>query len=474
MGEGWEVLLGDCVESMRAMPAESIDAVVTDPPYGIGFMGHEWDQPGEFGPVDEPGRRQRSQQPASSGAGHQRDRDAAALAEGERDHTKTSARGGAMHAGQYDLSTTANRRFQSWCAVWGEEMLRVLKPGGHAVVFGSPRTAHRLAAGLEDAGFEIRDTLMWLFGSGFPKNLNVGGGRGTALKPGYEPIVMVRKPLVGTVAATVERFGTGALNIDAARVPFRDAEDEEESKTKNQHGDFGSTAGGNQVYGDFSMVERTNYDPVGRWPANVVMDDVAGAMLDAQTGDLGRSTGGRIGNAGGDGPRYVAEGAFMAGDPGYGDSGGPSRFFYCAKTSTAERNAGLGHLPLQKKPTWSSGELEPGTFQAAGTAEEARNVHPTVKPIELMRWLVRLVVPEGGVVLDPFTGSGSTGAAAVLEGRSFVGCEREEEYVELARARIGWWAVQSPEVALADALVAEKKRGDVAAAGQESLFGEAV
>lgn len=437
----WKVIEGDCLERLRELDAGSIDCVVTDPPYGIGFMGHEWDQPGEFGPVEDPepqGGKIRWTQPSpASGNGHARDR--RARRDGVRmggplgvDQTTTVLRDGAMHAGRYDLSATANRRFQAWCEAWAAELLRVLKPGGYLLAFGGCRTYHRLAAGIEDAGFEIRDQIDWLFGSGFPKSRQLADGVGTALKPGHEPIVLARAPLTGTTQATFDEHGTAGLNIDACSIPVSD-----EDYERNHSGDRGHD-------GTRSIDKRGATDMrmggghaagAGRWPSNVVLDEDAAAELDEQTGEL--RSGANPTRRSSDKFRQVY-GDFAGQeecDARRGaDSGGASRFYYCAKTSTAERNAGLDGFPAEPL-NWSNGDESPGTFQSAGPAVH-RNHHPTVKPIDLMQWLIRLVAPPGGTVLDPFTGSGTTGIAALREQREFVGIERDPSYVQLARARI--------------------------------------
>lgn len=501
----WEIHAGDCIAEMRKLDEGSVDAVVTDPPYGIGFMGHEWDQPGEFAPIGpdeevplQAGKRRRRQPSPESGAGHARDRvplNGHGRREGVKfggptgaDNTQHTVRGGAMHAGRYDLSLTANRRYQAWCEAWAREAFRVLKPGGHLLACGGSRTHHRLASGIEDAGFEIRDridtpdgrtvltpdgTLAWYFGSGFPKSADIhkmlckwarrvarawiaspyGSDRadarrrdleanveelndpvedaewqgwGTALKPAHEPIVVARKPLVGTVAENVLEHGTGGLNIDACRI----------MGVPDAPGTTPATANGNgATHGE--MV-RSDYEvPAGRWPANVVLGEGAALELDAQSGERPHSF--RVSRD----PGHAAGELFGHWSDkrheGYGDSGGASRFFYCAKTSRAERNAGLDGFAA-KAINWSSGEKSPGTFQSDGTEREQRNFHPTVKPINLMRWLVRMVTPPGGIVLDPFLGSGSTGCAAVLEGFDFIGIERKPEYVAIAEARIAFWS----------------------------------
>ena len=278
------------------------------------------------------------------------------------------------------------------------------------------------AVAIEDAGFEIRDSLIWNYGSGFPKSLNVGNGRGTALKPAFEPVVVARKPLIGTVAANVLKHGTGALNIDACRVQGGGAVHAVQSDPGKRTGTVGADLGFTRQDVDTfraaqaASIERTN--TLGRWPANVIFTHAPGcgedgcapgcpvAALDAQSGDAGAS-------------RFftVTE---------YGDDDLPGvPFFYNAKASRSEREAGCGELPARS-----------GADAVERAAGEVRNHHPTVKPVAVMRWLVRLVTPPGGVVLDPFLGSGTTGIAAMKEGMSFVGIEREADYLAIARARI--------------------------------------
>lgn len=204
-----DMVVGDCVEAMRELPDSSIDSVVTDPPYGIGFMGHDWDQPD----VDE----------AAKTAQH----GGCNVSFGGKPHP-------AMEIGRYDLAPAAMHAFEAWTAAWATEALRVLKPGGYLASFASTRTNHRHVCGIEDAGFEIRDSLVWLFGSGFPKSRALGDGRGTALKPGHEPIVLARKPFRTSAAANVAEHGTGGLNIDACRIPVLDVD-----YTRNHSGDRG-------------------------------------------------------------------------------------------------------------------------------------------------------------------------------------------------------------------------------------------
>ena len=445
--------LGDCRELMAALDAESVDAIVTDPPYELNFMGKGWDDSGIAYSVE----------------------------------------------------------------MW-HEALRVLKPGGYLLSFGGTRTYHRMVCAIEDAGFEIRDSIHWVYGSGFPKSLDVskaidkaagaqgargpmkrggerlarledgkrdGGGTwndesgrdpftylpatpdaqkwsgwGTALKPAHEPIVVARKPLIGTVAANVLTHGTGAINVDGCRVGFTSDADERESKDKNRHADFGTEPGGNEVYGDFSMVERTNYDAPGRWPPNIILGPDAAAEMDRQSG-VSVSTGGQ-----------AFLGAFRNGDiygagrderekrdPGFGDTGGASRFFpifrYEAKASSDERPTIESDRDVQGRVMGATikrcrqcGDqtIKPGMSTPACGHNDHEHVpvasrtdriaHPTVKPVDLMRWLVRLVTPPGGTVLDPFAGSGTTGEACIVEGFKCVMIEQNSDYVKLIAKRM--------------------------------------
>jgi len=348
-----KLLQGDCLKELKELKDNSIDSIVTDPPYGLGFMGKQWDtfDKTQFGNA------------GSEGANDLK----------VKKNFKTLPR------------YRSDNSFYEFSFAWAKEVFRVLKPGGYLLSFGGSRTYHRMACAIEDAGFEIRDMIEWVYGSGFPKSHNIGkavdkklgneretkwNGWGTALKPAHEPIVMARKPLSEkTVASNVLKYGTGGINIDESRVGFENKEDYNESTKKNQHGDFGTKPmTNNNVYGDYSMIQPKNYAPASRFPANLIHD----------------------------GSKEILE--------VFGDK---SRFFYCAKTSKTDRNEGL-----------------------------EKNNHPTVKPTKLMRYLVRLVTPKGGIVLDPFMGSGSTGKACMMEGFSFIGIEKESEYMKIAEARI--------------------------------------
>jgi len=349
----FEIHHGSCVDVMRTLPDNSVDSIVTDPPYGLSFMGKRWD---------------------------------------------------------YDVPSVE---------IWAE-CLRVLKPGGHLLAFAGTRTQHRMACRIEDAGFEIRDMIAWVYGSGFPKSHN-GPWGGTALKPALEPITMARKPLVGTVAANVLAHGTGALNIDGCRVGAEDG------YTENA-----VTQGINTA--------RTSYAPAGvrrtfapssqgRWPANLIHDggdEVVGLFPVTTSGGGNKS---RKGTTEG-GNCYGTYGAPPP-DVRGADKGSAARFFYCAKASKRDRNEGCEHIDA--KPYSHDGRETPieNAYQ-----RNASNSHPTVKPTDLMAYLCRLVTPPGGTVLDPFMGSGSTGKAAIREGFRFIGIEREAEYIAIANARI--------------------------------------
>jgi len=475
--------LGDCIEVMREMDAESVDAVVCDPPYGLEFMGKEWDS---FGAKRSPSTAGRSGDGAViGGAGIGSDRRTPGSRSrisfgggrpmtwrcngcGKRDQfrgTHGDCEGWTQEVIDPDAPAPLSA-FAAWCETWAREALRVLKPGGHLLAFGGTRTFHRLTCGIEDAGFEIRDCLSWMYGSGFPKSLDVskaidkaagadrevvgvGGaaceyiergeacrghgdtngrygetvhapatapatdaarewqGWGTALKPGWEPCVVARKPLAGTVAENVQQHGTGALNIDGCRINVDPALDASQLRTMQRSKREGGDGWGmSTVQGDAPQVVRAE----GRWPANVAFDEEAAAMLDGQTGVMkdgvavNRNRGEVKPQTVGNVPARINDHS----DVGYGGSGGASRFFYTAKASRADRNAG-------------------------GMAE---NTHPTVKPTDLMRWLVRLVTPPGGVVLDPFAGSGTTLVAARAEGFRAIGIEREEEYARIIADRL--------------------------------------
>jgi DNA modification methylase len=487
--------LGDCVEVMAGLPADSIDAVVTDPPYGLEFMGKEWDR---FR-VDPRSARWASRSGEAGGfseATYRDGRHATLPSYTKRRMTSVCRTCGKRDAFQnphacgeaadwrvipVDVVNVELRAYQEWCRLWALEALRVAKPGAHLLAFGGTRTYHRLAAGIEDAGWEIRDTLVWAYASGFPKNLDVSKaidkaagaqrevvgerllpdarasnlgfralssetgsspppaiyqdtapatpeavawqGWGTALKPAWEPIVLARKPLIGSVARNVLEHGTGALNIDATRIP---------ADGETWEGGPAVDAGG-VAYGGALNEERSDSHPLGRWPANVLLTD---PLFDGDTdgvvggGETGFSQGSSMGDLGRHGIYGEAAGFDEPRPVGFLDSGTYSRFFLIPKAPRSDREPVLrGSLGAD-----TSGV---GALRDGGRPSEPReNTHPTVKPVELMRHLVRLVTPARGTVLDPFLGSGSTAIAAEMEGFPWMGIEREPEYVRIAEARL--------------------------------------
>lgn len=403
---------------MKTLPDNSVDSIVTDPPYGISFMGKKWD-------YDVPG-----------------------------------------------------------VDVWAEA-LRLLKPGGHILVACGTRTQHRMVVNIEDAGFEIRDTVAWIYGSGFPKSLDVSkaidkaagaerevlgkrtdgrykhgfsedakratgsqwkdnqgfvgemgvvtapateaaqqwSGWGTALKPAMELWTLARKPLEGTVATNVLKHGTGGLHIDGCRVPTN------EIITNHSRGSESAVSKGK--YGDSTAQDthQTNGQALGRFPANVIhdgSDEVLARFPETTSGG---------GNKANIQPKARESQVLSTIDGGDWDAntGSASRFFYCAKASKSDRNGGLDGFPVDRPDSRTA--IGMGTFEEKGVQPQ-QNHHPTVKPTALMQYLCRLITPPGGTVLDPYTGSGSTGKAAMFEDFRFIGIERELEYVEIATARI--------------------------------------
>ena len=360
------IFQGDCRQVMATLPVCSVDAIVTDPPYELGFMGKGWDSTGV---ANDP---------------------------------------------------------ETW-----RQALRVLKPGGYLLAFSGTRTYHRMAVAIEDAGFEIRDQIGWLYGSGFPKSHN-GEWGGTALKPAWEPVCMARKPLQGTVAANFAAHGTGGLNIDGCRVGT--TKDVPTSPAKDR---IGQVAKGNERG---RTAETTGFDAeTGRWPANLIhdgSDEVVAAFPDAigAQGDVRGTEPSRTGDE-----STVCYGKFAGrvAQAARKDGGSAARFFWSPKASRADRNEGLQGMPMrQQDPTREPGRPGGENPRNRGAAERA-NHHPTVKPTDLMRYLCRLVTPPGGVVLDPFMGSGSTLKAAELEGFSAIGIELSADYIAIAQRRIG-------------------------------------
>ncbi len=428
-----KVFHGSNLDVLPTLADNSIDAIVTDPPYELGFMGKSWDSSGIAYSVE----------------------------------------------------------------LWSECM-RVLKPGGHLLAFGGSRTWHRLAVAIEDAGFEMRDSIAWLYGSGFPKSMNVAKaiegllttgssqknnfhqlpgdkdtnarigmwdsaeeqgfrkknpeqlgafdleattpeaikwqGWGTALKPAFEPVVVARKPFKGTVASNVLEWGVGGLNIDGSRIGRADGDN---SSAGNRTATFGTQD--TQSGGDGSGGWEQNSG--GRWPANIILDPYTAELLDEQSGILksGALKAGRpVAHTNVD----FRQGLDVCHYESEANSGGASRFFYVAKASKRDRNEGLEELEekyaaaAEFRPNHMEKALEGESGNPFGRFQPVKNFHPTVKPTSLMRYLVKLVTPPNGTVLDPFTGSGSTGKAAILEGFNFVGIELTEDYLPIIKGRL--------------------------------------
>jgi len=426
----------DCRDVLRSLADNSIDSIVTDPPYALVSIVKRFGKPGSA--------------PAKGNEAYQR--------------ASTGFMGKSWDTGEVAFSE------EFW-----RECLRVLKPGGHVVAFSGTRTYHRMAVAIEDAGFEIRDQLGWLYGSGFPKSHNQHDeweGWGTALKPAWEPIALARKPLDGTVTANLAKWGVGALNIDGCRVGMAAGETVSTGFAKSK------AAGVNNVHegwkrpwqedGEYNAarieaaVDRTNH--LGRWPANIVHDGSDEVLTAFPNTKSGKPSGVKAGN------NNNVYGQFAGGVPvtGFGDEGSAARFFYCAKASRKDRDEGLDGFE-QKVVASALARVSQLTGEEStcisGTKHPRANTHPTVKPTALMRWLCRLITPPGGVILDPFMGSGSTGKAALLEGFRFIGCEREDEYMPIAQARIA--------VAVRPVAAKAQPTNDNQLPVQTSLFGDA-
>jgi site-specific DNA-methyltransferase (adenine-specific) len=382
-----KIIQGDCVEVMKTFPDNYVTTIITDPPYGLAFMGKKWD---DFG--------------------------------------------------------TDLKKFQEWVRIWAVEAFRVAKPGATLLCFGGTRTFHRLTCGLEDAGWQIKDVLMWLYGCGFPKSLDISKaidklkgaereiickhpnpagskgntfplnqecyitapatqeakeweGYGTALKPAYEPIVMAIKPNDGSYANNALKWGVAGLNIDGGRIPTAQKWTKQDYKGHTNPSSY--------------LIDKDYYKkshPQGRFPANVILDEESAELVDKQSGITKSRRG----------PRGIRVKGYSAGieckrDPegiisvgGYNDGGGASRFFYCAKASRSERTVN----------------------------KQVENDHPTLKPLELIKYLVKLATPPNGLVLDPFVGSGTTCVACKILGYDCIGIERELNYVEIANKRL--------------------------------------
>jgi site-specific DNA-methyltransferase (adenine-specific) len=417
------------------MEDNSIDSCVTDPPYGLSFMGKAWD---------------------------------------------------------YDVPKTD---------IW-KEVFRVLKPGGHLLAFFGSRTYHRGVVQIEDAGFEIRDQIMWLYGSGFPKSHNVGkqidaaagatrkviktkvnksggmahimktnteqgyrpsdyyegsgnvieitepateeakqwDGWGTALKPAHEPIVVARKPVSAqTIAKNVLEHGTGAINIDECRVEHVTVDGGSLATNPHLRGTIKGGNGGN-IFPTETESRIVEVNAFGRWPANVIHDgsDEVVQNFPATGSGNGKGAYSYAGREYNNKDTSMFNGDKPQAPSNYNDSGNASRFFYCAKASKSDKDEGLEDFLAKKIVTWQTGNGASGkpSSMSANRNTEYKNNHPTVKPTDLMKYLCRLVTPKNGIVLDPFMGSGTTGKAAAQEGFNFIGIEMDKDYFEIAKARV--------------------------------------
>ena len=449
----YKLINGNMLEELDKLDENSIDSIVTDPPYELNFMGKGWDNAG----------------------------------------------------------ISFNK--ETW-----KKCLRVLKPGGHLLAFGGSRTAHRIACAIEDAGFEIRDTIMWLYGSGFPKSMaidkalesklvnnsankrdfkNLDGtkveagnwginkmayehgfratdyaadkhlrvdkvnyqteeakqwqGWGTQLKPSYEPIIVARKPLVGSIIDNIQQYGVGGINIDECRVPAKQGEYDIRHYTNEDC--FQNTKPKESKF-------QVEPQPDGRFPANTILtydetdkEEVIGGFPDTKS----QKTNSQLLDIRGNNYNNSSKTLDIAYERGFNDEGSASRYFYCAKASVKDRDEGLEYFDVKVTGELQGGRKEGsagslrvrkdgsiGVNPYAGNGSPKRNIHPTVKPVELMQYLVRLVTPKGGTILDPFMGSGSTGKAVMYENNEkdknylFIGIELEKEYYEIANARIAY------------------------------------
>lgn len=410
-----ELFHGDCFDILKTLPENSVDAIITDPPAGIAFMSKNWDK-------DKGGRD----------------------------------------------------KWIEWMQEIAAECLRVIKPGGHALVWAIPRTSHWTGMAWENAKWECRDTIIHAFASGFPKNQNIAlaldkregkighrgkafrtagagdrldiqtangitgmtydkpisdaakqwNGWGTALKPAVEIWWLFRKPLIGTVVENVLEYGTGGINIDESRIPCE--------KIKTVHGSV------NEVYGDltYSGGEQWESHQKGRFPANLCHDGSDELMQ--LFPEVGQGSGGKPYSYAGREYCNKKTSMFNGDKPqslsNFNDSGSAARFFFCSKASRRDREEGCEGLP--EKVLQAYGDFEGTEEHAPKQNVKARNVHPTVKPFKLMKYLCKLITPPNGTILDPFLGSGSTGKAAIIEGFNFIGIEQEKEYFEIAKARL--------------------------------------
>jgi len=403
----YDLRLGDCMDVMPLLPENSIDSCVTDPPYHLTSIVKR------FGGAN------------------------AAPAKFGTDGAFARASAGFMGK-QWDGGDIAFRP-ETWAAV-----LRILKPGANLVAFSATRRYHRMACAIEDAGFEILDQIAWAYGSGMPKSHSAGEGRGTALKPAWEPIVWARKPLSErTIMSNIRKWGTGFIMIDGCRVPVSDADARDVGReiTRNVRPEDGWGFNSKSVEENVAVLT-----PKGRWPANFIHDgsDEVLALFPAAAGQQAPVYGNEPSAS--TGAVYRAYKKRAAATP-HDFGGSAARFFYCAKASKQDREEGCEHLPyavLARSNLAQSQEANGDVIEEGGegfnAARKRRNNHPTVKPTPLMAYLCRLMTPPGGIVLDPFMGSGSTGKGAMLAGLRFTGIERDGDYMKIATARVEFGA----------------------------------
>lgn len=453
-----KIYQGDCIEVLKTFPDNFFDSVVTDPPYGLGFMNKEWDSPEEHRRLVER-EKIRSEQRFKEGKS-----------------PTTAPFSASIRPGLSIKGAKEGQWFQDWCNLWAKECFRVLKPGAYLLSFSATRTYHRMACAIEDAGFEIRDMIEWIYGSGFPKSLNIGKavdklqgnerevigqsrngsnslmdglsgtetttiqditkgtseweGWGTALKPAHEPIVMARKPLSEkTVAENVLKYGTGGINIDECRIQYQNEKDKKEAENiGNSFKGKSYNTGCYQMNVGNSFI-RSNFEGhiSGRFPANLIHDGSDEVLeIFPKTNNQGHWAKTKVtgfGDFGGGSSEYFGVGEKDK------QGGSASRFFYCAKASKGERNYGCDFYEIDNSDKYN------GKFPNS-KADKMKNNHPTVKPIALMEYLIKLVTRKNGIVLDPFTGSGSTLIACIKNNYQFVGIEKEEEYCKITEARL--------------------------------------
>lgn len=473
----------DCLKAMMELPDNSVDTIITDPPYGLGFMGKQWDtfKSDYISKHNNSLTKDLERRP-------------------RKDGRNVPGTGIAMRAGLYDQSVKGHIGYQEWFRPIFAELLRIAKPGATLLCFGGTRTYHRIACACEEAGWQIRDCIMWVYGSGFPKSLNIGKavdklqgnerkeylqpiaypdsdcwsipnknskqpqwgvgsmeehknqdgkgnviktkgsseweGYGTALKPAHEPILIAMKPLDGTFAQNAKKWGVGGLNIDASRIPINSDVDD---KRLGGQGEWKTDKTAKNVYEGGYVGNNIKSSEKGRFPANVILDEESAEMLDKQcpktSKGYAKATDGKVKGQG----SLFKQGGVNANRYDMGGLGA-SRFFYCAKASKAERNRGCEELPKQAMSELDKiGGSKCGMKTGSGNDRDNtyHNNHPTVKPLKLMEYLCILTrTPTGGIVLDPFMGSGTTGMACVNTKRDFIGIEKEKEYFEIAKKRI--------------------------------------